>query len=508
MANQSKKTRATPKVPAPTPQNREAFVAIVGEPNVGKSTLMNRIISQRVALATKYPGTTRDRFYAPTIWNGIDFTLIDTAGIILERRDELEQNVQKQAEIALDQADALIYVVDSKQPVERVDREVLRMIRRHKKPIVLAVNKCDSPQRILSAAADFAFTGIKSIIACSAISGAGTGDLLDAVTSELAKLGFGTYERDLGTISVSIVGKPNVGKSSFFNAIVGEERVVVSSVPGTTRNPIDTLITYKNENIKLVDTAGLKRKEKRAEVPDIFAAVQTLRTIRRSEVCILMIDGSEHITQQDQRVAGDIVEANKGLIVAINKTDLLDEKQNEALRRDLEHFFPFLWWAPVVPISAKENTGTDAVLDYVLEIEINRKKEYDDERLGEFLQRKMKENPPKRVRDERVPKVYSLRQEGTNPPVFRMSVNEPSAISMQFRKFLENSIIRELGFWGSPIQLRLERKRGNPNVQSFGEEMEEDLESETESVEEDLPKTPPAPVKKSPTKRLPKKVKK
>lgn len=477
MANQPKKTR-TPKPTAPSSQDREAYVAIVGEPNVGKSTLLNRIISQRVALATKYPGTTRDRFYAPTVWNGIDFMVIDTAGIILEQRDELEKNVQKQAEIALDQADVLVYVVDGKQPIERVDREVLRMIRRQKKPVILAVNKCDSPARVRAAAAEFAFTGIKQIVACSAISGVGTGDLLDAVTTELAKKGFGPHEREQGTISVSIVGKPNVGKSSFFNAIVGEERVVVSSVPGTTRNPIDTLITYKDKKIKIVDTAGLKRKDKRAEVPDIYAALQTVRAIRRSEICILMIDGTEHITQQDQRVAGDIVDARKGLVIAINKTDLLNDKQKEQLERDLAHFFPFLWWAPVVPISAKDNVGTDAILDYILEIEVNRQKEFSDEAIGAFLQQKMKENPPKRVRDERVPKIYSLRQVGTNPPVFMMAVNEPSAISQMFRKFLENSIIRELGFWGSPIQLRLERKRGNPNVKSFGEETDDESDSD------------------------------
>jgi GTP-binding protein len=484
MANQPKKTR-TPRPVAPSTQDREAFVAIVGEPNVGKSTLLNRIVSQRVALATSTPGTTRDRFYAPSVWNGIDFMMIDTAGIILDRRDELEKNVQKQAEIALDQADVLIYVVDGKQPPERVDREVLRMIRRQKKPVILAVNKCDSPQRVRAAAAEFAFTGIKNIVACSSISGVGTGDLLDEVTKELAKLGFGPHVRDVGTISVSIVGKPNVGKSSFFNAVVGEERVVVSSVPGTTRNPIDTIVTYKDQKIKIVDTAGLKRKDRKAEVPDIYAALQTVRAIRRSEICILIIDGTEHITQQDQRVAGDIVEARKGLVIAINKTDLLNDKQKEQLERDLAHFFPFLWWAPVVPISAKDKVGTDAILDYLLEIEVNRRKEFTDEQIGAFLEQKMKQNPPKRVRDERVPKIYSLRQVDTNPPVFLMAVNEPSAISQMFRKFLENSIIRELGFWGSPIQLRLERKRGNPNVKSFGEDTDDepdDLDSDEEET--------------------------
>ena len=452
---------------------QDAFVAIVGEPNVGKSTLLNKIVAERAALATSVPGTTRDRFYAPTSWNGVDFMLVDTAGIILERRDELEKNVQKQAEIALEEADVIIYVVDGKQPAERIDREVMRMIRRRKKPIILAVNKCDSPARVRAANGDFAFTGIKQIVGCSAITGVGTGDLLDEVSTELSKLGFGSQEREQGTVSVSIIGKPNVGKSSLFNKITGEERVVVSNVPGTTRNPIDTLISYKSEKIKLIDTAGLKRKEKLAPLPDIYAAFQTLRTIRRSEICILVIDASEGITQQDQRIANDIVDARKGLILAVNKIDLLSEKQKKKLETDLPHYFPFLWWAPAVPVSATEGSGVEAILNYILEIEKNRRKEFDDQTIADFLTSKIKDNPPKRVRDERVPKIYSLRQEGSNPPSFLMSVNEPSAISMQFRKFLENALIRELGFWGVPIQMRLELKRGNPNEHAMNPDLKQ-----------------------------------
>lgn len=458
----------------PQTQNKQdAFVAIVGEPNVGKSTLLNKIVAQRAALATPVPGTTRDRFYAPTSWNGVDFMLVDTAGIIMEQRDELEKNVQKQAEIALDQADVIIYVVDGKQPAERVSREVLRIIRRRKKPIVLAVNKCDSPARVRAASGDFAFTGIKQIIGCSSVTGVGTGDLLDAVTDDLVKLGFGKQEREVGTVSVSIVGKPNVGKSSLFNKITGEERVVVSNVPGTTRNPIDTLISYKDEKIKLIDTAGLKRKEKLAPLPDVYAAFQTLRTIRRSEICILVIDASEGITQQDQRIANDIVDARKGLIVAVNKIDLLTEKQHAKLELDLPHYFPFLWWAPAVPVSASKGDGVPAILDYILEIEKNRRKVFDDQTISDFLARKIKDNPPKRVRDERVPKIYSLRQEGSNPPSFLMSVNVPSAISMQFRKYVENAMIRELGFWGAPIQLRLEEKQGNPNEHALNPDLKQ-----------------------------------
>lgn len=454
-------------------QNREAYVAIVGEPNVGKSTLLNKIVSQRAALATDVPGTTRDRFYAPSSWNGIDFTLIDTAGIIPadmnDERNELEHNVQKQAEIALAQADVVIYVVDSKQPAENVNRNVLKLVRKQKKPVILAVNKCDSPTRIRNGAAEFAFTGIDQIIPCSAVSGGGIGDLLDAVSGSLQKLGFSTAERTVGTVSVSIIGKPNVGKSSLFNTILGEERVVVSPVPGTTRNPTDTLIIYKDHPITLVDTAGLKRKEKLAPLPDIYAAFQTLRMIRRSDICLLVVDAEEGITQQDQRIAAEAVDSKNGLIVVVNKIDLLDEAARTKLEKQIADYFPFLWWAPAVPISAKTGDSVPAILDYILEIEANRKRVIDQEQLTAFFKKKIHQNTPQRIRDERIPKVYSLAQENSNPPTFLMSVNEPSAISMSFRKFVENAIIRELGFWGVPIRLRLEPKPGNPNLQAMNE---------------------------------------
>jgi len=453
------------------PNEKEALVAIVGEPNVGKSTLLNKIVSRRAALATNIPGTTRDRFYAPTSWNGIDFTLVDTAGIVVERRDELEKNVQKQAEIALDEADVLIYVVDGKQPPERISNAILKLIRQKKKPVILAVNKCDSPARALNTADNFAFTGIKKIVACSAVTGIGTGDLLDVVSEELKKLGFTTLEREEGTVSVSIIGKPNVGKSSLFNKILGKERVVVSPVPGTTRNPIDTLIEFKNEKIKIIDTAGLKRKEKVNPLPDVYAAFQTLRTIRRSDICILLIDANEGITQQDQRIANEAVDTRKGLIVVINKIDLLDEGKREKLDKAMLDYFPFLWWAPAVPVSAVTGEGVEDILDYVLDIEKNRRKEISDEDIKDFLMRKIKANPPRRIRDERIPKIYSIRQEASNPPSFLMEVNVPAAISMSFRKFVENAMVRELGFWGVPIKLRLEAKPGDPNTVALNKEL-------------------------------------
>lgn len=451
------------------PKKSEGLVAIVGEPNVGKSTLLNKIVSERVALVSNVAGTTRDRFYAPSSWNGVDFILVDTAGIILEQREELEKNVQKQVDIALKEADLILYVVDGKKNPETFNRSVLSKLRKQKKEIILVVNKVDSPKKLGEKTGEYAFTGFKKIFACSAVSGSGIGDLLDEIAGILTKEGFGKIEKDRSEIAISIVGKPNVGKSSMFNKILGEERVVVSSVAGTTRNVIDTDITYKDQKIKILDTAGLKKKEKRAELPDIYAALQTMRAIRKSDICFLVIDGEAGITQQDQKIAGEIVDAVKGLVVVVNKTDLLKPAELKNLQNNLADIFPFLWWAPIVPISAKSGTGIDTVLDYALKIKVNRKKEIDNQTLSEFFSKKNLQRQPQRIRDERVPKVYSLHQVDVDPPVFMMTVNEPSAISMQFRKFIQNSIVKELDFWGTPVILKLQPKSGNPNVAAIND---------------------------------------
>ena len=450
-------------------QQHEALVAIVGEPNVGKSTLLNKITAQRQALTSNIPGTTRDRFYATTTWNGVDFTLIDTAGIILGGRNEneLEKNVQKQVKIALEECDLILYVVDGKQPPQSINRQIMLDIRKKSKPLILAINKIDSPKKIELAAGEHKFTGIKEIYALSAVSGVGLGDMLDAVTKVLAAEGFGKIVKDPESIAVSILGKPNVGKSSLFNQILGEERMVVSNVPGTTRNAVDTDIVYDNQKIKLVDTAGLKRKEKRAPLPDIYAAFQTIRAMHKSEVCIIVIDGKEGITQQDQKIVGDVVDAGKGVVVAINKIDLLSEAEREKLDKNLENYFPFLWWAPVVPISAKSGEGVKDILKYILQIKANRLRKIDDETLNRFFYGKLKERQPQRLKDERIPKVFTLRQVDVDPPVFELTVNKASAIQTQFKRYIQNAIVKKFDFWGTPVMLRLVPKVGNPNEKSM-----------------------------------------
>lgn len=465
------------------------IIALVGQPNVGKSSLLNKIAGGRPAVTSDVAGTTRDRQYLDTSWNGVDFTLLDTAGLGQSQNGELEQNVDRQIDVALKQADILIWVVDGKQPGTAIPQSLKQKFRRNPKPVILAVNKLESLKTREEKLAMFLSLGIKTMFGVSAISGAGLGDMLDAIANTLLdspspihKEGAGGEVIDHVSIAVSIVGKPNVGKSSIFNKILDEERVVVSAVPGTTRTAIDSNIKIADVNYTFIDTAGLKKKEYRQQEPDVFSGFQTFKSIRRSDVCFFVIDASQEITKQDQRVAAEIFALEKGCIILANKCDLVpsplargdvpsasegqrgrsvgkssdDNYQN--IRDYISHHFPFLWMCPLFFVSGKTGEGLQEAVDAIKPIWQRRHKTIDEDVLTEFLAKIMKKNPPKLLRDQKKPKVFSLHQAGSNPPAFQLKVNYPAAISSQFRKFLENGIIRELDFYGTPIILRLKGK--------------------------------------------------
>lgn len=453
------------------------IVAIVGQPNAGKSTLLNKIGGAQAAVTSDVPGTTRDRQYLNTSWNGMDFTLVDTAGLTLDPKDQLELSLNEQIDIALSQADAVLWVVDGKNIAGAVPQQVRQKFRKLKKPVILCVNKLDSPKTREPQTQAFKSLGIKKTFGVSALSGAGLGDMLDCLAETLAEI-FPQQEDQEETsqatdkIAVAIVGKPNVGKSSIFNAILKEQRVVVSPVPGTTRASIDSDINIAGRDYLFIDTAGLKKKQHRQEQPDIFSGFQTFKSIRKSDVCLLVIDAAAEITKQDQRVAQEIFAMEKGCVLLANKSDLLVQKPRDqkngprrpaddkyqTLRDQISHHFPFLWMCPLFFVSAVSQEGLNETLSAIEPIFQARRKLVDNQTLSEFLNKIMKKNPPKLLRDQKKPKVFSLHQVGTNPPTFELKVNHPAAISQQFRKFLENSIIRELGFWGTPINLRLKGK--------------------------------------------------
>jgi len=432
------------------------IVALIGEPNAGKSTLLNKIAGKPLAVTSKTAGTTRDRQYVDTSWNGAHFTMVDTAGITFGNQQELEAAITEQIEIAINEADILLYIVDGRNPVETIDRKALLKFRKTKKPVILAVNKLDSPKQMTELANQFQSLGIKQSFPISSINGRGIGDLLDAVAEELKNRGHEEVPPAAG-IAVSIVGKPNVGKSSLVNKILNEKRVIVSSIPGTTRTAIDTHTTIDDQKYTFIDTAGLKRKSYRQAQPDVYSGFQTFKALRRSDVAILVIDATAEITKQDQHLAQEIMEMNKGVIIAANKMDLYDGEEDK-LRDYISHHLPFLWMSPLFFISAETGDGITKALAAIKPIYDNRHKKIDEDRLYHLLTTTLKTNPPKLLRDQKKPKVYGLKQLDVNPPIFELLVNYPAAISQQYRNSVKNKIIKDLDFWGTPVDLKIRGK--------------------------------------------------
>lgn len=442
------------------------IIALVGQPNAGKSSLLNKVTHKDKAITSKEAGTTRDRQYVNTIFDGIGFTLLDTAGLDLSAKGELEDNVQKQIEIALNEADIIIMIVDGKEPVSAIDKNVLVKFRKIKKQKILVVNKLDSPQKREFALSQFARLGIKPMFGLSSLTGSGIGDLLEAITKIISKNqsqknndSVVRTENSEPSISVSIVGKPNVGKSSLFNKILNNERVVVSSIPGTTRTSIDENLKINGINYTFIDTAGLKKKEHRQTQSDIYGGFQTFKSIRKSDVCFLVLEANQNITVQDKKIAEEIVKMQKGCIIICNKIDEY-KGSKQKLKDYISHHFPFLWMCPIFFVSAKKNVGIYETLKSILPIYERRQKQINNQALSEFLNKIMKKQPPKRMWDQKNPKVFSLHQTDINPPTFNLTVNFPATISQHFKHFLTNSIIKDLDFWGTPIKLHLTRKIG------------------------------------------------
>lgn len=436
--------------------NTLPLVAIVGEPNGGKSTLLNKITGHHLAITSDVAGTTRDRQYADTSWNGVTFTMVDTAGITFGNEQELEAALSEQIDVAISEADFVLLVVDGKLGPDVINRQALLKFRKIKKPIALAINKLDSPKNLDEISGSFQKLGIKNIFPISSVTGRGIGDLLDQIAKDLQSLKVAPEAKPVG-IAVSIVGKPNVGKSSIMNKILGEKRVIVSPIPGTTRTSIDTHTQIDGENYTFIDTAGLKRKEHRQKQPDVFSGFQTFKSIRRSDIVLFVIDGTEPITKQDQAIAGEILDLAKGVIIIANKMDKFDGDKKK-LQDEISVHFPFLWFSPVFMMSAESGQGLSEAISAIKPIYENRLKTVPSEIVDQLLASTMKSNPPKRMLDQKVPKVYGLSQTMTNPPAFELVVNHPAAISTQYKRFLLKRIIKGLDFWGTPVKLNLHKK--------------------------------------------------
>jgi GTP-binding protein len=426
------------------------IVAIVGRPNVGKSTLFNRLIGERRAVTHDVPGTTRDRLYGQADWNGRDFTLVDTGGIGLEIDQTFIEEVTEQVEEAMAEADAIVFLLDAQTGLTGADAEIGDRLRRTNKPVILAVNKVEN-RRTELASQDFFELGLGTPVILSAMQGTGTGDLLDRMVESLPPGGaLAEVESD---VAVAIVGRPNVGKSSLLNALTGERRSIVSPIPGTTRDPIDTLIKYQGQQVLLIDTAGIRRRGRIERGVEKFSVMRAVRAIERSDVVALLIDAVEGITAQDTHVAGYAQEAAKGLIVVVNKWDLIEKDTHTADEHThrLREALSFVPYAPIVFISALTGQRARRVLDLSLEIQVARRRRVATAELNSVVRAAAAAH---RVTTAgRALKIYYVTQAETSPPTFVFFVNNPELLHFSYRRYLENRLRDAFGFPGTAIRL-------------------------------------------------------
>jgi GTP-binding protein len=428
-----------------------AIVALVGRPNVGKSTLFNRLVGEQVAVVEDLPGTTRDRIYADTEWSGRGFTIVDTGGIEGAPGTELARLVRAQAQLAVEEADLLVLCVDAREGVTPDDEAVAALLRRSGKPIVVAATKADNPARRLAANELYAL-GFEEVVPVSALQGTGTGDLLDWI---VARLPPEPPPEEDDKPRFAIVGRPNVGKSSLLNAIVGQERSIVTDRPGTTRDPIDTELAHDGHELVLVDTAGIRRRGRIEVGVEKYSVLRALRAIGRSDVALLVIDADEGLTAQDAHLAGYVVEVGRGCVLVANKWDLVDRgaesvKQFDAAVR--EHF-KFMSWAPLAHVSALTGQRVGRPLDLALEAYRQRRRRVPTAELNRVVQRAIEQHAPASRRGRRF-KLYYATQAETEPPTFVFFVNDPQAVPTGYERYLENRVREAFGFGGTPLRIR------------------------------------------------------
>jgi len=487
-------------------------VALVGRPNVGKSTLFNRILGSRRAIVEDRARTTRDRLYGNADWNGRRFVVVDTGGLEIDPNDPIEERVQEQARLAINEADVIVLVVDAASGPTPADLEAAALLRRATSPIIVAVNKADNEKRDLEAA-EFHVLGWEDMFPISAAHGRGTGDLLDAIVwalppespDEVARkereAAAEEWEKDVSAgfilpdittgpalgddeddedadrtpdpeaarwdaamaadsdqpVAIAIVGRPNVGKSSLVNALLGEERVIVSDIPGTTRDAIDTVVAYGRSDVVLIDTAGIRRRGKVANGPaaERYAALRSMKAISRADVAVVVIDAEDGLTAQDAHVAGYVVEEGKGLVIAVNKWDLLTEKTDKtfdqyviALRREA----PFIDLAPVISISAKTGQRVGRVLEAAVDIWGERRRRIGTGELNRLVAEAIRRQSPSLVKGRR-PKIFYATQVAVAPPTFVFFAKDAGSVHFSYQRYLENQIREAYGFDGTPIRI-------------------------------------------------------
>src|SRR6266567_3272724 len=428
------------------------IVALVGRPNVGKSTLFNRLIGEHRAVVHDQPGTTRDRLYGTSDWRDREFTVIDTGGIGLDTGEgDLLADIRLQAEEAMREADVIVWVVDASTGLTAADSEVADRLRSSEKPIILSANKAENQKRQLDAMAEFNGLGFGEPVLISALHGEGTGDLLDAIVEWFPKAP--PEEETQAAVSIAIVGRPNVGKSSLVNTLVGARRIIVRDEAGTTRDAIDTPIVRDGQTIMLIDTAGIRRRGRIQQGVEKFSVLRAVRAIERYDVAVLLIDATEGVLAQDAHVAGYIEEAARGLIVAVNKWDLVEkhpraqQEYTQVLRRELK----FADWAPVLYLSAKTGQRVDRVISSALAIQASRNTRVPTPVLNDVVRKAVDAHP--RTDRGKALKIYYTAQTGVAPPRFTCFCNDPRMLHFSYVRYLDNTLRANFGFDGTPIRI-------------------------------------------------------
>ena len=425
-------------------------VAIVGKPNVGKSTLFNRIVGRRLAVTSPLPGVTRDRNYATTDWSGVGFILVDTGGFVPYTDEPVLKGVKRQVELAIEESDLIIFVV-AHESVTGMDLEIAESLRKAAKPVVLAVNKVDNEKREL-ASSEFHSLGFANLNLVSGLHGRGVGDLLDEVISRLSPSSEPEKEDRL---RLAVIGRPNVGKSSLVNALLGEERVLVHESPGTTRDSIDTEIEYDGKKMTLVDTAGLRRKAKVKESLEYYTVLRSIRSVERCDVALIMLDAAEGVARQDKRIISLPLDFGKGIVIVANKIDLLTDRRS-AMER-IERELSFLDYYPLVPTSCTRREGIYDVLKLASVVSEDRMRRIGKNELSSFLTTLVEHRaPPSKGKRRAV--ISKIVQVGIKPPTFVMRVNKEELLNENYLRYVRNSFRKRFSFVGTPIRLRVSEK--------------------------------------------------
>ena len=432
-------------------------VAIVGRPNVGKSTLFNRIVRHKQAITDDRPGVTRDRVYGDASWNGRDFLMVDTGGFIPRSKELIPSLVTQQAQLAIDQADLVLFVLDSKVGVQTIDEEIAALLKKARKKTIVAANKADSEKDIPDTS-EFYKLGLGEVYPIAAESGRQTGDLLDAIASALPPV----VEDDKSdtALNIAIVGRPNVGKSSLFNKIIGENKQIVSDIPGTTRDSIDSAVEIDGRMYNFIDTAGLRRKARYPDVVEYYSSLRSLKAIERADIALIMIDAADGITAGDIKVAVEAEQMGRGMIFIANKWDLVKGVEQHAFASTILEKAPTLRFVPIIFTSAATGRGMDKIIPTVLHVEQESQKRIGTAELNKYIENAVEEKHPPARRGKFI-KFYYITQAESQPPTFIVFCNYPKEIDPSYIRFLENKFRGSFGFTGVPLRFKFKARSGS-----------------------------------------------